>query len=259
MTNHPIVDFDIYNAQMGKGLLDKLFFVDKINPDCIIDFGCADGFLLKNLKTYLPETHMVGYDCDPQMVKLAEEGSDIEFFSDWQVIKGVIEQHRIQNHKIAIILSSVVHEVYHYQGLEIDDFWKMIFSGDFHFIVLRDMIPNRSIDRLTDISDVSRVYREFLGSQELKDFENIWGSIESNKNLTHFLLKYRYKTPNWNREVRENYLPLYREDLLSMIPKEYNVMYHEHFVLPFIKRTVKDEVGIDMKDPTHLKLILEKT
>jgi hypothetical protein len=97
-----------------------------------------------------------------------------------------------------------------------------------------------------------------LHTKQLQDFENIWGSIEDNRSLTHFLLKYKYETPNWEREVKENYLPLYREDLLAMIPVGYDVIYHEHFVLPYIKRTVKQEVGIEMKDPTHLKLILEK-
>ena len=34
-------------------------------------------------------------------------------------------------------------------------------------------------------------------------------------------------------------------------------MYHEHYVLPYIKRMVQKELGIELKDPTHLKMILE--
>ena len=59
--------------------------------------------------------------------------------------------------------------------------------------------------------------------------------------------------------MKENYFPLYREDLLAMIPREYSVTYHEHYVLPYIRRMVKKELGVELKDPTHLKLILEKT
>jgi len=73
----------------------------------------------------------------------------------------------------------------------------------------------------------------------------------------HFLLKYKYLQPNWNREVRENYFPLYREKLLSMIPDNYSILYHEHFTLPYIKESVKEDLGIEIKDNTHLKLILK--
>jgi hypothetical protein len=43
-----------------------------------------------------------------------------------------------------------------------------------------------------------------------------------------------------------------------MIPTGYDVLYHEHSALPFIKRTVRTDFGIELKDATHLKLILER-
>lgn len=255
----PIADFETYNARMGKGLIDKLFFVDKIDPDFVLDFGCADGSLLKVLRTWYPNAKLVGYDIDPKMVELAnkERDENLNFTSDWEQVSSYLSSFKEKTS--AILLSSIVHEVYHYQEpSEVDAFWSKVFSGDFNFVVFRDMIPGRSINRHSDIDDVTKIYRNFLHTKQLQDFENIWGSIEDNRSLTHFLLKYKYETPNWEREVKENYLPLYREDLLAMIPMGYDVIYHEHFVLPYIKRTVKQEVGIEMKDPTHLKLILEK-
>ena len=43
-----INDLDIYNQRMAAGMADKLFFLDKV-PDVntIVDFGCADGELLR--------------------------------------------------------------------------------------------------------------------------------------------------------------------------------------------------------------------
>lgn len=120
------------------------------------------------------------------------------------------------------------------------------------------MVPSRSVDRLACINDVKKAYHKFLHSKALTDFEGIWGSIESNRQLIHFLLKYRYLTPNWDREVRENYMPITREDLLAKIPNEYDVLFHEHYVLPFIWQSVKNDTGIEIKDPTHMKLILKK-
>ena len=48
----PIQNYDAYNTRMSKSLIDKMFFVDKIEPDSIVDFGCANGLLLQELKRY---------------------------------------------------------------------------------------------------------------------------------------------------------------------------------------------------------------
>ena len=158
----------------------------------------------------------------------------------------------------ALVLSSVVHEVLHYSSPEVvADFWKRVFNSGFRYICIRDMIPARSIDRPSETNDVAKVYNKFGNQKVLQDFERQWGSIESNKNLVHFLLKYKYLQPNWEREVRENYLPMYREDLLAMIPRQYQVVYHAHFVLPWIARQVRNDMGLRMHDNTHIKIIME--
>lgn len=91
----------------------------------------------------------------------------------------------------------------------------------------------------------------------LNDFENKQGSIERNKNLLHFLMKYKYEK-NWKREVLENYFPIPLEELLSMIPPSYQIVYKDVFALPFTKEAIKKDFDIDIKDTTHLKLILQK-
>jgi hypothetical protein len=77
--------------------------------------------------------------------------------------------------------------------------------------------------------------------------------------LVHFLLKYKYVQPNWSREVKENYFPFYREELLAKIPNEYEIIYHEHYVLPYLKNQIMKDFRIDLKDATHLKMILQRT
>ena len=43
-----INNIDVYTAGMQKSLSDKLFFVDKVDDiSRIVDFGCADGSLLR--------------------------------------------------------------------------------------------------------------------------------------------------------------------------------------------------------------------
>lgn len=255
-----IGSYDAYNGRMSRAMMDKLFFVDKIDAGLIVDFGSADGTLLRHVRSWLPDVKLIGYDNDPNMVVTASRSNtdpNTDFIYSWEA---VLEHIKNTDVKTAIVLSSIIHEVYHYsEPKEIDTFWKRLWEADFDFIIIRDMIPSRSIDRQSDVNDVAKVWRKFLNTKELRDFENRWGSIENNKNLTHFLLKYQYLEPNWEREVKENYIPLYREDLLSMLPGGYEIAYHEHFVLPWLRRAVRNDFGIELKDNTHLKLVLERS
>ena len=246
----PISDYATYNGRMELSMIDKLFFADKVQPDLVVDFGCADGSLLRHLKELKPELDVIGFDTDPNT------GSNfVNIAHNWGLIEELIKKAKDPS----LILSSVIHEVCHYASrAEIDDFWQKVFGSNFRYIIIRDMVPSRSIDRPSCINDVKKAYHKFLHTKALTDFEGIWGSIESNRQLLHFLLKYRYLTPNWDREVRENYLPITREDLLAKIPNEYDVLFHEHYVLPFIWQSVKNDTGIEIKDPTHIKLILKR-
>lgn len=267
-----IQSYNLYNDRMSKAIMDKLFFVDKVNANLIVDFGCADGLIIKNLQNwYEPSTNFIGFDNDEYMCQVAKKNfsdqKNVTITNNWEEISKKVAEVRYRvgedgakvGHKTALNLSSVIHEIYHYsETKEIDAFWHKVFKTGFDYIIVRDMIPSRSIDRISDINDVAKVYRKFLDKKELRDFENLWGSVESNKNLVHFLLKYQYTTPNWDREVKENYIPLYRENLLAMLPNEYTISYHEHFVLPWLKRAVKKDFNIELKDNTHFKMILER-
>ena len=253
MTESPhIANYDAYNGRMRLSMLDKLFFLDKIDPDVIVDFGCADGALLKAIEAMKNGTKLVGYDNDPAMARVT---TDFPIFSDWENVSAVVTV----SERPALVLSSVIHEVCHYGSkTDIDKFWSRVFDSGFEFIIIRDMVPGRAIDRVSNVNDIKKVYHKFLGTKALDDFERVWGSIENNKQLIHFLLKYRYLQPNWEREVRENYMPVTREALLAKIPLEYDIIFHEHYVLPYLLQSVRDDLDVEIKDPTHLKLILRR-
>jgi len=254
-----ITDYSVYNAGMKKSLLDKIFFMDKIDANVIVDYGCADGTLIHFLHSLFPEYQYIGFDIDEEMLeqaksKFSEEelSTDVAFVSNWEEVIRLVGVN-----DAAVILSSVIHEVYAYgTRTDVENVWNRVYDGSFKYIVVRDMIPSGSIDKKSDINDVRAIMRKADAGQ-LREFEQVWGSIEQNKNLVHFLLKYRYKE-NWNREVRENYFPLTREEFISSIPDEYEIEFHEHFVLPFLKNIVKRDFGILLKDNTHFKMILKK-
>lgn len=254
-----IADIKTYTDGMKKGLLDKSYFLDKIDAQVIVDFGCADGTLLKFIRDTFPdEYHLIGYDIDSTMIKLAEKnGKGIIFTTSLDMVKDYLNAFRGKDLKTAVVLNSVIHEVYSYSNeKQVEEFWKFIFGGDFDYICIRDMMPNRGIERPADITDVSKV-RAQADQNHLRQFEEIWGSITNNKQLIHFLLKYRYEK-NWNREVHENYLPITTQQFLGLIPRNYCVDYYTEYLLPFIKTTVYNDFLVNIKDTTHVKIIIRK-
>lgn len=248
-----VTDLDVYVRRMEKSLLDKVFFIDKIfEPiDTVLDFGCANGVLIKMMQMLFPEYRYIGYDISEDMIEKARETiQDARFYTDWNAIDVCPEQTLIN-------ISSTLHEVYHYGTKEsVDEFWDRVFGSGFKYIAIRDMMLSGRIEPLADASDVARA-RE-LYPEKLAEYESIWGSIHTRANLIHYLLKYRY-TENWEREVRENYLPLTKEELLAKIPPEYEIVYQEHYTLPFIKHQVKKDSGIVLDDCTHFKILLKST
>lgn len=57
-----IKDIGSYIDGMKLSYMDKLFFLNKIDADIIIDFGCADGFILSKIRERRPDIFLVGYD-----------------------------------------------------------------------------------------------------------------------------------------------------------------------------------------------------
>lgn len=69
-----IANIEIYNESMTKSLIDKLFFLDKIdNVKCIVDYGCANGALIAFIAPLFPDILFFGYDKNGMMIDSAIE------------------------------------------------------------------------------------------------------------------------------------------------------------------------------------------
>ncbi len=254
----PIADYDTYIQSMNKSLGSKTWFVDKINFDCLVDFGCADGSLLKKVHEMKPEVKLVGYDIDAGMEKRFKQNNpDIDFTTNW--VEAVKTAQKCQNS--CLLLSSVIHEVYSYSGhpRHINSFWRKVFDGGFKYIVIRDTIPDRiDIVKPKDFQDDVAKVKEKVDHKYLEDFENKWGDIHTNYRLfVRFLLTYRYKD-NWTRESLENYMPLSYSTLLRKIPSNYKIIDGENYQFQPIAANFQDEYDIKLKVNTHLSMILER-
>lgn len=255
-----------YRAEMSKSMVDKLFFLDHVEVNTLVDFGCADGTLLSFLSDMRPKMNLVGYDNSQEMIQLAlgneawshksfESGLMPWFVSDWNYIQGLFK-YKKKDHTIALNLSSVIHEVYSYgDENSVNEFWDRVFNAGFDYIIIRDMLVSKSADKESKAKDVEKIYNSH--NENLTEFESVWGPISNQRNLLHYLLKYRYNK-NWFRELRENYLPITLEDMLSRIPTDkYSYELYEHYTLPFVKSSVKKEFNITLTENTHIKMILK--
>ena len=247
-----VKDIEVYVQRMQKSFLDKMFFIDKIfEPiEHILDFGCANGVLIRAMHFLFPEYKYTGYDISKEMIEKAKElVPQCNFCATWDCIN-------IPFDSALLNISSTLHEVYSYGTEEsIDEFWNRVFDSGFKYIAIRDMMLSDNIKLMSEEKDVSKVKKLF--PEKLKEYESIWGPINIRFNLIHYLLKYSY-TENWDREVRENYLPITVESLLEKIPDNYEIVYKEHYVLPYVKQQIKKDCDVVMADATHFKILLKK-
>ena len=253
-----IADFTHYTTEMRKSLIDKIFFMDKLDESVktIFDYGCADGVLIDFLSNIFPEMHFIGYDIDDTMIAAAKEHCgnkpNIYFGTNF----ATDENAHFDKNEASLNLSSLIHEVYSYGTTEsIQDFWKFVNSG-FKYITIRDMCLDNSAHRPAQKEDIFRVKR-FCPAYQIEQFESYHGSLSDNYNLIHFLMKYRYQA-NWARECKENYLPLTLEELATKISSNYELIYFDHYILPFLARKVKEDMDITLKDYTHVKMIFRR-
>ena len=255
----PISDLQSYIDGMSLSMQDKLFFVDMLNFDAIVDFGCADGTFLESIMKSNPNVKIIGYDLDETMLSQARTrlGDRVLLTSDWdEVIR------EISHNKSPLLnLSSVIHEVYSYSsGSVIKKFWdEQVFGGDFKWITIRDMIPSLEIgkEEINMFKDDVKKVRNKTDKFYLKSFENRWGDINDNyRTFIHYLLKYRY-TDNWDREVNEDYLPVSLETVKTKIPSNYKIVYEQDFLLDFLKQQVKKDFNVHLTHSTHTKMIIQ--
>jgi hypothetical protein len=239
--------------------MDKIDFISKVNTNAILDFGCADGYILNAIRMKYPKIRgLVGYDLDEQMVEIAKrKNPKIKATTDWNKAFKYITRFQ----RPSITLMSVIHEVYSYSKTpnDIKEFWNRVFNNKFKYVIIRDMMPAKAHGNIpVSPDDIEMVQSKMRGHKKYaKSFEKQWDNIfKSYRNLAHWLLKYSYKK-NWAREVKENYMPINLETLKAKIPAGWKIIYQEHYIYKPVADKIKRDFGIDLKYPTHIKMIIE--
>lgn len=249
-----ISDINTYTSRMSKSCDDKLFFMNKISDvKNIVDFGCADGILIREMNKVMPDVKYIGYDNNPEMIRIAQtKSAGISNISFTDIFPS-----NVYGKSSLLNLSSVIHEIYSYCNEdEIYEFWNNVFLSEFKYISIRDLCVSKNVNRRTDMADYLKLI-ENADNKQIKEFQLIWGLLMDNRNFLHFLMKYKY-VENWDREVKENYFPITLEELLKKIPSDYEIVYINTYCLPYTKSMIEKDFGISIKDNTHVKLLLRK-
>lgn len=258
-----IENYDVYNDRMRRSMWDKAFFMDKIpDAELIVDYGCADGSLIRFLHELFPAMRFIGYDIDPAMTAAAnaQRSENTWFVSSMDDVVRTIRSLGIDSSRIAINFSSVLHEVFHY-GFDLDALRGFIRAVSPRYLVVRDMMYVSDDDEaMVSEAAVSRV-REALPDWQIRDFESCFGSISIRKNLVHLLLKYKY-TENWARECRENYFSYNMEDMTAALNPygEFEPILLSRCILPWCRCDMENTFGINPGSEltTHFSAILAR-
>lgn len=249
-----------YNQQMRQAIGSKLFFLDKVpvqDLGLIVDYGCADGSLLKALSGVVSsDCILIGIDNDLAQLQAARatfvEGDG--FYSSWDFVDPYL---RDNSKPSALILSSVLHEVLCETSLEA--FWAEVEARGFDYIVLRDMaVPAHYRHEKTPRLWQALIRNSAWGGHHLRDHEQDYGPIAWMDSCVHFLLKYPY-THDWAKEHAEDYLPHAAEELTALLAAgPYVVTSAATTSTRHFQDRVKRDLGFAPSNiTTHAEIILE--
>ena len=253
-----ITNLDTYNARMASSIEDKMWFWDKVKDttNSIVDYGCADGSLLLRINEEHPRQTLIGYDASDDMLARAKKHT-----KDTPIcfVESIFEP---EMEHTCLVLSSVVHEIFSYQEREDAEFeLGMLFDLGAKYIAIRDMgVQSVCRSVITPLEIVKAIY-ERDGEEKIYSFTKVWGSITNWVNCIHYLLKAPYDE-NWGRELQENYFPFSIDRVLAQYnidsPVKYDVVYFEAYTLPYVRERIARDYKINLRAPTHYKLLLER-
>lgn len=255
----PIANLAEYDNRMTRSVEDKLWFLDHFQvggPDVWCDYGCADGFLMQQIRK-IGHKPTIGYDIDPNQIQACRDRG-ISSFVTSNLSEFFGEMKRLQPLKTGVILSSVYHEMSHLQrSVLFDDFA----YNDVEYVAIRDMATNA--DLMDDTTHLRNKVIDRLSCHSphamlrLEEFENRKGEISFGPFLVHYLLKYRY-VQNWARELDEDYLINTQTLLTNAREAGYSPIRIDYYQLPWIVGNVKGFFDIDLPFTTHVKIMLKR-
>lgn len=252
--SHEITDRAGYLARMAGPVQDKLrptLYFPR-NPQTILDVGCADGAVTLEIAKMFPQSLVKGIDLDLGFIDQANRNAQERAVKNVVFEQAYIRDVLDRNEEFDVITSiSVNHEIASYGNGKsslvgaLARFKEMLRDED-SVIGIRDMILHESAKSsdfmMPQVIDKIRTNESI--TPRLKDFEELNGDLKTQESVNHFLLKYMY-TANWDRELREHYLPFSAEEYNRLLPlMDLQIVHQEYYLLPFLKNKWMQDFGL---------------
>lgn len=259
------MNLDIYTTEMSKSVWDKAFFMDKIpGVKCVIDFGCADGAMVRYLAPLFPDTMFVGFDISEELITRARASipfyANNIFFGNYNDVITFVKDKYISS-ELCINFSSVLHEVFSSTG-GIESIQQLIGELNPRYITIRDMYCDEKLPFLNgiekDIVDaiVHHGTRYFEAAQK---FARKFGLINDWHDMTHLLMKLQWVDNGFDDELKEDYYSWNIDDFIDEIGGGYIPAFDCRYQLPYLAEKWKNEYGFYNPDiHTHAQFILRR-
>ena len=257
------MDLNIYTTEMAKSVWDKAFFMDKIpGAKCVIDFGCADGAMIRYLSSLFPDITFIGYDINRELIDMAQKtppfnANLIYFCGIWEGLND-LEEYVFDNFKkqeICINFSSVLHEVYSSTG-GIETIQELIGKLEPRYITIRDMYCDEHLP--FTVPSFNTVWGPLPAGPSI-DFCNRFGPRKDWRDMTHLLMKLQWVDNGWEDELKEDYYSWNIDEFIDEIGGNYILSFNCRYQLPYLGEKWKKEYGWYNPDiHTHAQFILRR-
>ena len=259
--DHPIHDQEIYLQRLSKPLREKLRIARFIPAaaERILDVGCADGTVTLALAGMFRRRRFLGIDLDAGFVQraaaaAAERGTDNAAFENLYLRQLLARPERYD----AVLFVSVLHEFFSYgEGISsvlkaLADAHELLRPGG--ELVIRDMVLDEFAKHTKfQVAAIAGKIAAAGKDRLVADFARVFGPLDNLHALNHFLLKYMY-VENWERECRENYVPVtfdQYQQLFALLGME--LQHRESYLLPFLRDKWAADFGLTEDELASLK------
>jgi len=244
-------DFTVYARGMDASLAVKITDIcPHITPGLIVDKGCGTGSLLVELSQLFPTSQIVGVDLSQELLRTAESKHYPN--QNVAIVRGnIVKRHFTPRTVSTVIFSSVLHEVYSYNGYDREQVRLALRSTHEELrpggrVIIRDGVrpPKRTVWMRCEPETESR-FRRFAEDFKAKSpapgiriREKVIGGQTwfrlSLHEANEFLSKKDY-LENWAIEVNEEFgiftLPEWRREMRAL---GYRVKVAQTYVNPWI-------------------------
>jgi 2-polyprenyl-3-methyl-5-hydroxy-6-metoxy-1,4-benzoquinol methylase len=252
-------DRDGYLARMSASLKEKLHIATFLPADArrILDVGCADGTVTEALARRFPDADIKGIDLSRDFIGRASTRTASIGNLSFECV--YLRELLMRKERYDVIcFTSVLHEFYTYgEGISsvlkaLADAHELLAPGG--VILIRDMILPEYTKRST--FGAHAIARKIRARRDLaplaRDFEAIFGTIDTLYRANHFLLKYFYMD-NWARECPEHYVPVtieQYESIFALLGME--LEHRELYTIPYLKDKWRNDLSLTDRELEEL-------